>query len=460
MKSTAITYTIAGTVCLSLIFSCLSVFPGAGGLTVACGTALMAAIVAVSHKSMKWMPTQGIVALLVFGTLSLCGVIINVNYYTVAQGTFAAHPVLENFDAWRDWSWACTFAYGDPAPDTYVRCFSYVVAALLWLFGRSIAVPVIFCSLCYLGTVALSGAISWRLTRDRVVGTTALIMTGLMCYLFSQSTILIKDCPVTLCFALITYIMVKWTELDYRVRPVDFAFLLFAILLLGLLRVNALAMIVLAILVMSFAMGRRNRRLATGVILSCVVWYWIVNNVLLPRALSIVLVVQAEPSTMMILPNSYAAPLERLIGDYTTLPFYTKILFLPLTLAVQALLPFPWNFSRDMVFGPVHAVAHFSFPWYFAQALILYWLFTMIRKAQRPMQLVVITGVVFTVVTAYITSGRIARYCLPYLPLLMPAASSALVNCRRRRSLWVWLGVFTLILTVTLLICYNMQMNS
>lgn len=420
---------------------------------------LMAAVVVCSRCFMEWMPTSGSVVLLVLGTLSLCGDIINVNYYAVAHGAVVAYPVLENFDAWRDWSWACTFVYGDPAPDTYVRCFSYVVAALLWLFGRSIAVPIIFCSLCYLCAVALTGAIAWRLTRNRAIATTALVMAGVMCFLFAQSTILIKDCPVTLCFAVVIYMMVKWTEADSKCRVVDFAILFLAIVMLGLLRVNALSMIAVVVLAMAFVMKAPRRMMAAGVIVFCLLWYWIVNNVLLPKTISIMLTVQSDPSALMILPNTYAAPLERLTGDYTALPFYTKILFLPLTTAVQALLPFPWNFSRDMIFGPVEAVAHFGFPWYFVQALILYWLATMLRNAARPMQIVVFAGVAFTVATAYITSGRIARYCLPYLPMLIPAAASALVVCRKKRSLWIWLGIFTLILAVTLVICYNLQNN-
>ena len=103
------------------------------------------------------------------------------------------------------------------------------------------------------------------------------------------------------------------------------------------------------------------------------------------------------------------------------------------------------------------AVAHISYFWYLAGALIIYWIFGCAYRAPRRQQLTVVWGVILTVITAYMSSGRISRYCLPYLPLLLPAAAIVALDCRRRRSLWIWLAVFAALLLTALLICYSMQ---
>lgn len=457
MKSPKVILYIGATLCLGLIFSCLSLFPGAGFIYIAGAAAIGGTAAVALYSNCSWRSTAGWWILLAAATLSLCGAIININYYTVAAGTTAACPVLQNFDSLRVWQWSCYFAFGDIIPTQNITSVGYFFAPLLYVFGRTIAVPVLFCSICYMLTPIVVGSIAMRLTSDRRIALAAMLFTACQCFLFAQSTMLIKDCPVTLGMGVIIYYIVvaaTGRQLDLGAGIA----LLSAITALSLLRPQSLLFISVAAILITAPSGRRSIAWGAGIAVTAIAFHIFSYTAILPS--NILRVIQHSVTTheaiTFIQPNPYAVPFDNMFGDYTQIPFYKKLMILPLTVALQFLLPFPWNFGRDTIYGPAEGIAHFGFPWYLAGALILYWLFVCMRRAPRPMQMTVLTGVLFTVATAYMTSGRIARYCLPYLPMLLPAAAYVAV-CIRRRSLWIWLGVFSVLLAATLMVCHHLQ---
>lgn len=79
------------------------------------------------------------------------------------------------------------------------------------------------------------------------------------------------------------------------------------------------------------------------------------------------------------------------------------------------------------------------------------------RRSPGNERRLVAWGVVLTAGIALMTSGRVSRYCLPLLPLLLPAAASAVVYARRERSLQIWMGVFVALMVPGLVICYKLQ---
>lgn len=55
------------------------------------------------------------------------------------------------------------------------------------------------------------------------------------------------------------------------------------------------------------------------------------------------------------------------------------------------------------------------------------------------MMKMLIYGIGLWTVTALMTGGTISRYCLPWLPILVPAAAWAWQNgCRRYRTFKIW----------------------
>lgn len=458
MKADVGQFLAAGVVSIVLIATALILWPGAGIITTAAAVAIIAVAMVTAWLNCPWFSRAGSWALLIVMTLAIIGDIININYYTVAAGATASNPVLLNYDACRDWSCACTINYGDACPPQfYPGGMSYLVAGLLTVFGRSVAVPIFFDTLCYGLAVMLISGVGYRLSRnDKRVALATLVIAVTMCYLFAQATLILKDTPLTMSMAAVAYVMVSWAmEAESRPSAGQILMLVGGLFLIALLRQHMLLMV--AVGAVLFSLGRRPDLRFILLLVGVLCLYWLWGRYVMAPAAEAVNTLTAEDHVEIVQTSAQTAPLDKLIGDYTKLPFYVKILLLPLSVAVQFLIPFPWNFDRDVIFGPVDAVAHLGYTWYLAGALIIYWLFACIKRAGRPMALTVIWGVILTCLTAYISSGRVSRYCLPLLPLLLPAAGWVAIYCRREKALKVWLVVFAVLLAATLIVCYKMQ---
>lgn len=457
MKKTAVVFATAVAACFMAVALVAYALPGAGvGVSVAAYAVIVAtALATLRAGGIDSMATRSIA--LISSTLSAILVIINVNYFTVAAGHTVADPLLQNFDAMRDWSWACHMAFGDARPDLSVSGMSYATAGILWLFGRSIAYPIFFVSLCYAVAIVMIGSIAYRLTDRRDVATIAMALGAMMCFLLAHSSVLVKDLPVTCTTAIIVDRIVCIYQQQRSLNIKDIALLIPTLALLLILRHNMSFMIAVGCALFLFGAKPRTRLSLIALAVIALIGGQIVNRVVMSSPDNIMNTISADECALMILNDEATRPWDNIVGDYTQLPFYTKLLWLPVSVAIQFLLPFPWGFERHLCYGPGVAVAHVSYFWYLAGALILYWIFARARKAPRSQQLLIAWGVVLTIITAYMSSGRIARYCLPYLPMLLPAAALVVADCRRQRSLWIWLSVFAILLIAALIICYSMQ---
>lgn len=457
MKRTAVAFPTAVAVCFVGVTLLACALPGAGAAVSAVAyAAILAAALGLLHVTGNDSAAARTVTL-VSATLSVVLVIINVNYFTAAAGRTAADPLLQNYDAMRDWNWACHMVFGDPEPDSVISGMSFVTAGILWVFGRSVAYPIFFVSLCYAVTIVMIGSIARQLTGRRDVGLAAMIIGALMCYLLAHSSVLVKDLLVTCMFSIVIDRMIASSRRGSGFSLRDVAVMIPALAVLLVARHNMSFMLAVGCLLFMIGAGVSTRLSLLAIAAAALVGGQIVNRMLMPWPDDIMNTVTSDECAKMILTDDATRPWDNIVGDYTMLPFYIKLLWLPVSVAIQFLLPFPWGFERHVIFGPGVAVAHISYFWYLAGALIIYWIFGCAYRAPRRQQLTVVWGVILTVITAYMSSGRISRYCLPYLPLLLPAAAIVALDCRRHRSLWIWLAVFAALLLTALLICYSMQ---
>lgn len=459
MKPRALRAIIIILTCLSLAAIVLALWPGMTPVSMCAGLAVAAAMILIARARCPWYGGVAAMVTAFAATLSLAAVALNINYFTVASGGTLADPVFHNYDAMRDWAWACNIAWGDPLPD-YIYYFAPQGRAYAWLmliFGRSIAVPLVFISLCYTATVIMTGAVTWRLTASKRAATVAVAMCALMCYLLAHSAVLLKDCPVTLAWALMAWFMAAMCR-NSRLGVADWAAIVMAAFLLMLFRPNGLLMFIVPFVLMLPAMPRRRRVIIPALIVAAVALRYVSSSADIVK--SIAFTTMSDDTTAMVLSNQYTAPLDRLTGNYTALPFYIKLLWLPVTVGLLFLLPFPWNFGRDMIFGPAEAVAHFGFFWYFAGLLVVFYLFSRKRPAGIPLFWMTTAGVALYIFIAYVTGGRVSRYCLPLLPLLLPAAATTLSGSYRRPALWRWIGCSGACIAAALVLAHNLQSAS
>lgn len=459
MKPRALRANITILTCLSLAAIVLALRPGMSVMSMCVGLAIAGAMILIARARCVWFGEAAATVTALAATISLSAVAININYFTVASGGTLANPVLQNYDAMRDWAWACNIAWGDALPDYiyYYAPAGRVYAWLMLVFGRSIGVPLVFISLCYTATVIMTGAVTWRLTASKRTANVAVVMCAVMCYLLAHSAVLLKDCPVTLAWALMAWFMAAMCS-ERRLGAADWIAIALAGALLMLFRPNGLLMLIVPFVVMLPAMSRRHRLTVPALVVVAVALRYVSWSADIVN--SIAHTAMADDTTAMILTNQYTAPLDNITGDYPLLPFYIKLLWLPVTVGLLFLLPFPWNFGRDMIFGPAESVAHFGFFWYIAGILVAYYLFSRQRPAGQAMFLMTIAGVVLYVFIAYVTGGRVSRYCLPLLPMLLPPAAATLDVCYRRPTLWRWMGCSGACIAAALILAHNLQSAS
>lgn len=406
----------------------------------------------------KFSTWSGAIVLLIGFTLTVCGVIVNVDYYTDVLGGSLASPVLNNYDSSVDWQRAMIYLGAPENPELPHRYYSAVIAVLTWIFGVDISVPLLFNSLCYVLLLVVMGAIGWQLTESRKVATALMAITLCMCYLLVQSTVLIKDVPLTLVVALVVLLSIMWMKTFWWKTPWwQYLAMLALMVVLQFLRVNFAPILCVGALLFSlrfrpFSIDPRF----VGVIVIATVFRWIFNQWFVePGSVAQIVAVKYTGSIQLFEPHTMAW--DNMTGVYSQLSVFQRIAWLPMSVGVQYMIPFPWTYMSYVDFSPLMSLAHFGFPWYYAGALVVYWIFADMRHADAGMIKLVAWGVAATVATAYVTGGHASRYCLPYLPMLLPAAAWVVCHDLHRRKLWIWLGIFTVLLVVALVVGHRLQ---
>ena len=426
----------------------LWLWPGARWSTVSLCYALVLALSVSGLRLCAWRSHAACMIVLVAVTALFIGVTVNVNYYTYGSGGSITHPMLRNSDAYRIWWAGVALIAEDVHPSYYM---AYPTWILLKLFGRDFFMATVLQSSLFASlSLVVTGELAWQLTRRRDVALGAMLGMSLMCYFMVQGTLLIKDDALVLGMGLAALGIVRLC----RCRGAgDAASWLPALAGVALMfyRPNFLLFIVLGAVI--FGLRRRpDLRLAALSVIAVAVWIVIVSNIDNPDPVK--MAASSERAHVM---NTHTSPWDDFIGYYPALSVLRKLVLLPASVAVQFLIPFPWNYGRDMIFGPTLAVAHFGYTWYLAGGVFLYWLFGRFRRSPVEMRLLAIWYILMYAGTAFGYSGRVSRYCLPYLPLIIPIVSCTVIDCWRSRRFITWMGVFAALMTVTLLVCHSIH---
>ncbi len=448
MKEHLLRYAVPVAPCYILILITLMIWPGASILTVLTAYTVIGLICAAAWRACAWRTRAGALLLMCALTLLTCGVVINVNYYTICSGGSLTHPVLLNADAYRAW-WAGVALINEDLTPNYYTC--YPTFAVITLFKRDIFLAIMPDVLCGLLTLIGVGELTWRLTGRRTTAFAAMIAMSLMCYFMVQATLLIKDVPLTLAMCLMALGFVRLAQHTPR-RAATWGIIVAGIAITTTYRPNMLFFYVIGAIV--FAVSKRpDWRLGVVALLAVGAWLWVTSIVTTnPHPTEM-----AAGSPKLDFVQMKTMAWDKVTGNYSTFPVWKKLCILPASVVLQFLIPFPWNFARDMVFGPTVAVAHFGYTWYLAGGLFLYWIVALRRKSPQLMVRLAVWGVILYVATAYSYSGRISRYCLPDLPLIMPAVAYTAVTAGKRPSLWRWLAVFAALMATALTICHKLH---
>jgi hypothetical protein len=390
------------------------------------------------------------------------GIAVNVWYFTTAYDCTLASPVLHNDDAHLTWH-DLLYMHGLPdgrAAATTRHGYTVIVYAISQVFGVNILAPLMFNMLFVLLCIMTTGGIAAHIFRDTKCPTkyagAAMVATSAVCYFLASGCILLKD--ALMCFTVSVFVLctLRLRQLgSQREFAINLTGLAASLAVLYIVRPNMLLLCILGIIIMTQWRSRRLAVTAVGVI-AVIVGAWCFNQYVQQASPYMADVVQGNASHIFNGEASHRAQ-TLVTGDYQSQPTLKRILLLPANLITQTLIPFPWNFKRDIIFGPTLAYSHVAYPYYILVFFVLYYICFEARYAPREMNLALAWALIVYCIIAYVTAGSISRYALPLLPVFAPCAAYTAVKDITYRRLKICASTYICILVFVLLICYNLQ---
>ena len=152
-------------------------------------------------------------------------------------------------------------------------------------------------------------------------------------------------------------------------------------------------------------------------------------------------------------------PFLQLIGEYNEYTNIAKILILPVTVAVQFMIPFPFETVPDFFGMPLSNAYHrMSYLWYLsALPMLLFFILHLLRTGGIRLNLIVFASAVAYCVPALITGGVVSRYAFCFVPLLSVAGAYVLANLaaydrKQKHIVYIFSVVYILLISIALYI--------
>ena len=124
-------------------------------------------------------------------------------------------------------------------------------------------------------------------------------------------------------------------------------------------------------------------------------------------------------------------PMQQLLGEYKEYTLLGRFLILPVTVAVQFLIPFPFETAPAEFGMPLSsAYARMSYLWYIAAIpMILFYLLHWWRKGcDVRLSLMALVSAMAYCVPAFISGGVVSRYAFCFVPMLSVVGAYTLVH--------------------------------
>lgn len=415
------------------------------------------------YRVVPWYSEAGKWTLLIATMILALGIISNVHLYTTISGGTTVNPILLNSDAARffnDALYAMDSSIGG-ATDIKNHGYGLLVSWLWRMTGITIVSPLVVNMLLMLFSVIMSGGISWRVLSGETcrsgqwVASCAMILIASVCYFLNSGTLLLKESIIIFSFSITAFSLTSLAKLPETGSRQLLMLILWSmgVVLLSFTRYNMLFLLIMGVMLM-VKWRRRQLMLGIAMILICIACLIAVSVVFHSMQ------VEMSETTGKIMSgygmnNSFFLDSDHVIytefiKGYFDYPWWQKVLLLPLSGAVQYLIPLPWGFGDDIHFGYTLAYAHVSYPWYVVGGLILYYFLFLMRQSPVLLRRFAVWGALVWLLPAYLFAGTVSRYTLPILSVLIPCAVYVLASWRNHLRFKQWMICYGMMLVVAL----------
>lgn len=392
--------------------------------------------------------------LIIASTVLAVGVIANVWYFTTLSGGTDNMPVLHNIDARRTWGDAMYYL-GQSTTRSYPShgLTGMIYAGIFAFTGPSITAGLLASMAMTLITLVCAAILGVRLSGDRTMAWKTMMATAAICYLMASGMILIKDAWVIAAIALSS---VALTDMNsYK----SLAPLTISMAILMFMRPNMILAVLVGVTVFTITSRQQlSRRMLTiaGVMLIIGIIFWIIPTRLHFTAPAIDVMTESLAGRDDVVDTTgWHKPYYDIVGNNSSIGH--RLLMLPLSIAVQFFIPFPWNFMRDVPFGLSQIYAHVAYPWYIFGAIFIYYLLIGRRHIDRRYMALSIWATIIWLAPCWTIGGTASRYALPAVALLAPAVVQTWNICHNKRSFKIFMTIFAVLAVITLLICHHVQ---
>ncbi len=468
MEMRKLTYPVAQLLALAVLVTVAVRLPHVPSVAMAAASVAVWGVVVAAYGRAGNATDTGRYWLLALTTTLCVGVALNYNQLA-ASGPSPLLPQFGNFDMAR-YYYGATFISN--TGEGYLEGrnalgYAVVIAGLWKLTGCTLLSPLMLNVLADLLTIVLTGALTRHLLTGRCrrtddwLMTAGMIASGSVCYLTFSGTLLMKESLTALSLA-----VAALSALRLRTDSTRKGFLTWALLFavscaaMGVLR-HGWAIVPLTVLSVAFWGCGWRRRLAVGAVGVAAVAVCLWCESMMQHCYDVTFHVPnidrlsdtfTSPSAGR---DAYYSLLERI--GYFSRPWWERLLWLPMTAAVQFLTPFPWNFTREISTSVTLAAVKFSYPWYAVGGALLYYWGRCVRRSPHALSIITALAMLFWLGFAWFCGGTVARYAYNLVPLLVPAAVYAAALGVGTKGFRRWAVIYSIMLAVVLVSAYLIQ---
>lgn len=394
---------------------------------------------------------------------------LRLTYYTMTEGYSLEIPNLHN-DPRTYYSWALQYYQGkEPVGRVAFVGFSMMMVGLWKVFGLSVIWPQAMNIMFTLTSVVLTAMTTRRLLSgkvtmtDQALVTCGILLTSILVYYMAVGTLILKESSIYLSFSLAGFSLSSMSAQDNERHRLwcDVVFFVLACVLLAAVRTTYLYFIALGVIIMAIPHLRRDWMLAVFMLAVFFTALMVGDHYCsysFGRHATIIKGGEAMQECYVI--SESQQYYNKLLDNYFLYSPIHRIAMLPLTMAVQFIIPFPWTFYEAPTF--VNTVSRLTWGWYLVGGIAMfYYLFMSWRRHSNMGAWAWWPALSFAAI-AYIMAGSVARYILPIEPLFVPVATFVLCKIhegRFRKTFTTWAIVFVAVLAAALIFYHRIQMG-
>ena len=445
-------------------------FGMAEGVKITCAYLVAYLIPRITLTKARGTSTTALVILFALTVLLIAMEYRKLTIWTLFDGYSLEMPKLRG-DSYIFYKWALSQYDGrvECARRVVYPGFSYIMIGLWKLFGVSIVWPQAMNLSFTLSTMVLTGMTTRRLLTHRVQASPQSLIVGsmllycLLVYHINIGTCILKEASIYISMAMAGFALSAMAACDEERHRLGRDIVLFvaACLLTALVRTTYLYFIALGVVVMALPQWRRDWKQA-AILMAVLAAALLAGNYFASYSFGRHAEIVGGGWNMQrfYVKSDTQYFYRELLNYYFLYSPWHKLFMLPLTMAVQFIIPMPWAYGYQNL---LITISRMSYGWYFIGGTALFYYFYISwRRGQRLGAWPWWAAISFAVI-AYIMAGSVARYVTPILPFFIPVAMFVLCSLKEgrwRKPFIVWAIVFVLLMTVALLLCLEIQQGT